>query len=345
MKRRTVWALLASAAAASAVLSSARLAHAQTSGDPVLARQLFKEGRALAADGHYDRACPKFEESLKQEEGVGTLFNLADCWEKIGRTASAWTRFLDAATIARHAGQTDREKVARDRASQLEPRLSRLTIDVQSTAPGLVVTKNGAAPIEKAAWGSAVPVDPGSYSIEANAPGRKPWKGSVTVASGGASVRLTVPELAVESAAALSPVPTPATTESAFGGEAQVSESSGRGSTQRTAALVVGGVGLVAVAGGIVFGLRAKSKADGLAGICPAGSGCTQGEVDAYASQRDESVTARTLSIVGFGIGGAALAAGAALYLTAPNGAPKSSQVGVWTDGHGLAGLRLEGAW
>jgi hypothetical protein len=130
-----------------------------------------------------------------------------------------------------------------------------------------------------------------------------------------------------------------------YAADAQVSQSSGSGSTQRTVASVVGGVGLVAVAGGIVFGLKAKSKADGLADICPTGTGCTSDDLARYASERDQSVTARTLSIVGFGIGGAALAAGAALYFTAPNGTSKSSQIGVWTDGHGSAGFRLEGAW
>ncbi len=95
-----------------------------------------------------------------------------------------------------------------------------------------------------------------------------------------------------------------------------------------------------------MFGLKAKSKADGLADICPAGAACSQGDIDAYASQRDQSVTARTLSVGGFAVGGAALAAGAVLFFTAPdNSATKSNQIGVWTDGRGSAGLRLGGAW
>ncbi len=237
MKRHPTWSVFAGAFAAGAALFHSTAALAQPSGDPLVARQLFKEARALAAAGHYDQACPKFEESLKQEEGIGTLFNLADCWEKIGRSASAWARFLDAATMARHAGQADREKVARERASQLEAHLSRLTVDVQSTATGLVVTRNGTATMEKAAWGSAVPVDPGAYSIEAKAPGRKPWKGSVTVAAGAGNVRIMVPELAVESASA-SPPAAAMGTEPASLGDVQRPEATRDGSTQRTAALV-----------------------------------------------------------------------------------------------------------
>src|SRR5688572_18113756 len=45
------------------------------------ARKLFKEGRSLAAEGRHAEACPKFEQSLQLEAGVGTRFNLADCYE------------------------------------------------------------------------------------------------------------------------------------------------------------------------------------------------------------------------------------------------------------------------
>src|SRR6516164_8031146 len=96
--------------------------------DPVAARVLFSDARSLTAQGKYEQACPKFEESQRLDPGIGTLFNLADCWEHIGRTASAWGRFLDVAAQAKMAGQADREKVARERAAMLEPKLSRLTI-------------------------------------------------------------------------------------------------------------------------------------------------------------------------------------------------------------------------
>ena len=67
------------------------------------------------------------------DAGPGTEFNLADCYERAGRTASAWTTFLDlAATEHRNSGAkaAERERVARDRAKGLEPRLSQPVIDV-----------------------------------------------------------------------------------------------------------------------------------------------------------------------------------------------------------------------
>ena len=81
-----------------ATLALAPAAHAD---DDAPALVLFKEARALVGDGKYAEACPKFEQSLALEVGVGTQFNLADCWEHIGRTASAQKLFLGAAASAK----------------------------------------------------------------------------------------------------------------------------------------------------------------------------------------------------------------------------------------------------
>src|SRR5215831_13682227 len=55
--------------------------------DPGLA--LFNEGRAALDKGDAPTACAKFGESLKVSRRPNTLFNLAQCEEKLGRTASA----------------------------------------------------------------------------------------------------------------------------------------------------------------------------------------------------------------------------------------------------------------
>ena len=78
--------------------------------DSAAARALFDEGRRLASQGKYDAACPKFEESQKLDPGMGTLFNLADCVEHLGRTATAWVWFREVGDAANRAGQADREK-------------------------------------------------------------------------------------------------------------------------------------------------------------------------------------------------------------------------------------------
>ncbi len=80
-----------SGAVAGLLLLAATTSFAEPSADDrTVARSLFDQGRALVKDGNYAAACPKLEESQKIDSGVGTLFNLADCYEHLGRFASAW---------------------------------------------------------------------------------------------------------------------------------------------------------------------------------------------------------------------------------------------------------------
>jgi hypothetical protein len=174
------------------------IADANETRDEVAARVLFTEGRKLVASGDYPAACPKFEESFRVDPGMGTSFNLADCWQHIGRTASAWARFLDVAASAHAAGQIERERLARQRAAALEPQLSRLVLDVngvdadEDDRPS--VRRDGLA-IRDAAWGVPFPVDPGIHVVEASAPGKKTWARSVPVTGDGQMISVLIPVL------------------------------------------------------------------------------------------------------------------------------------------------------
>src|SRR3954466_14533076 len=108
-------------------LLSAGPAGAQNASDKAAAESLFDEGKKLASEHKYAEACPKFSESLRLDSGVGTMLYLADCYEKVGQTASAWGQFREAAAIAKRQNDA-REKIARERAARLEPKLSRLSI-------------------------------------------------------------------------------------------------------------------------------------------------------------------------------------------------------------------------
>lgn len=175
------------------------------------ALSLFNEARALMVEGRFAEACPKLEKAEAIDPGMGTLFNLSHCYEQIGRIASAWAGFRDVAAAARAAGQLDREQVARDRASALEPRLSKIRISVpdEAIAPGLSVQRDGVA-VSRLLWGTDVPVDPGKHLVTATAPGRETWSSSVEVTGPGKVVILRVPPLAVLGGSTPSP---PRTTE------------------------------------------------------------------------------------------------------------------------------------
>ncbi|HYQ03186.1 MAG TPA: hypothetical protein VER96_31145 [Polyangiaceae bacterium] len=291
-----------------AVLSSTSSAFAAD--PPTPARALFKEARELAAQGDYQAACPKFEQSLALEAGLGTQFNLADCWEHIGRIASAQALFVGAAASAKAAGQSDREQVLRDRAAALEPRISRLVIEVSDPDPKLVV-KRGDLPLESDSFGKAKAVDPGSYQITAKAPGKKTWTKQVEVAPGASIITVEVPRLEADApaeVAAVAPVekkpapppPKPLPKE-------QPSKGPGLGF------YAMGGVALGGLTLGTIMTVKYSNANSDAKATCPSNHDCTPDQI-AYHDQRvEDAKTARTWAYVGFGVGALGLGAAAAL--------------------------------
>jgi TonB family protein len=173
-----------------------------TSLDKVIATKLFDDADRLMVAGNVAAACPKFGESQRRDPQLGTLLHLADCYERLGKTASAWAGFKEALEIAERRNASGlsepREKTARARAAALEPRLSKLTISVaRPEEPNLEIKQDG-EPVDPALWDSALPIDPGVYVISAEAPGKKQWSKSVEVASNGANIQVIVPPLEQE---------------------------------------------------------------------------------------------------------------------------------------------------
>src|SRR5262245_46719718 len=118
MLRRT----LCGGAITAAILVVGAPAHA----DIKDAEELFRQGKAEMAKGNFDKACPMFAESYKQDAAMGTLLNLALCHEAVGRIASAWGEWRAVEQQARAVvpPREDRIKMAKEHAEKLEPRLS-----------------------------------------------------------------------------------------------------------------------------------------------------------------------------------------------------------------------------
>jgi serine/threonine-protein kinase len=321
------------------------IAHAQSASDQAAATALFKQGRDLMAAGKYADACPKLAESQRLDPGAGTLLNLATCYEKNGQIASAWTTYQDAASAAQKAGEAERVKAARAKVAALEPTLPTLTIVVPAAAdrPDLEIRRDGAL-VGRAAWGAPIPVDPGPHPLDASAPGKTAWHGQAQVGGAGAKVSIEIPPL--NDAAA--PVPTapaaPATTAPATTAPAappaDSTAPSSSGSTQRLLGLISGGVGLVGIGVGSVFGAIAMSENNSTSGHCN-GTVCDAPTVSTLNDARDDA----TVSTVAFIAGGVLLAAGVVLYLTAPKGAPTTGLLLSPGAGGSIAGLTLQGGW
>jgi len=288
------------------------------------ARSLFREARALMDQGRYAAACPKLQESLRIDPGMGTQFNLAHCWEKLGLTASAWGLFLDVASEAQRTGQRAREASARERAAALEPKLSRLQVDVPASVPGLTIRVAGDE-LGQGAWSAAMPLDPGSYHVEASAPDKRPWSADVLVEGEGKTTSVEVPVLQDVAPAIEAPPP-----GSEDKGLPTAVEDRGGSSGRTILALSLGAVGVAGVVAGIVYGLDAKSHTEASQELCtggPDGNICVRGQAepgfdDGVAERaeleghRDSADRSATMSYVSFGVGAAALAGGAILLLT-----------------------------
>ena len=161
-------------AAVCALVALSSSAHAQPAG--AQAEVLFREGRGLMTAGKYAEACAAFEQSQKLEPAITTLINLAGCREKAGQLATAWGLFLEAERQTRTARDAATQKlhdVAKDRAKKLEPRISKLAINVprNSQVEGLEIARD-AERIESVMWNHALPIDGGTYTIPARRRGR-----------------------------------------------------------------------------------------------------------------------------------------------------------------------------
>jgi hypothetical protein len=145
-------------------------AWAQTK-DPAAGEALFREGRALSDAGDIAGACAKFRESDRLDPAVGTTFNIADCEERLGRLARAWTLFDE---VAQRLPMADKRRaVAQKRAAALEPRLPKLNVRLSVSSPATVRVVRDGVELGSASLGTALPVDPGEHVVVVSAPGRE----------------------------------------------------------------------------------------------------------------------------------------------------------------------------
>lgn len=331
---------------------SARDVQAQSAEERAAAETLFQTARKLLSEGKVAEACEKFEASNRLDPAPGTMLNLADCFERAGRTASAWISFREAASAASKAGDERRAKEAADRASALEGKLSKLTLDVSpelAALPGFRVERDG-KPIERALWKISVPVDPGRHSFLASAQGYQPWRKDLEIPPGTALV-LPLPMLVAEAppgppVASSAPPPSsspPSPPPSAPAQLAPAPEESG-GSAYRIGAATAAGLGAVGVLLGAYYGVRASSRWEAAQSHCR--QGLDQCDPDAASLSRD-ALRAGNTSTIAFSAGGLLLATGAVLWWLAPPAhAPRSGRVSPGLDlGPGRASLSLGGAF
>jgi tetratricopeptide (TPR) repeat protein len=322
-----------------AFASISALTHAQPSDNKALAEQLFTQGRDLAKANNWAAACPKFEASLKYDPTLGTRLNLATCYEKTGRLASAWGLYREAAELAAKAGDDKRKQYALTQASALEPRLPKLTIAAPATPPpGFAVTRDG-SPVDAGAFGTSLYVDPGDHAIAASAAGYESFSTTITVKEG-KSETITLPPL-VKAKVVVNPNVTP-TAEPVI-----VPSAPAPSHARKYAGIGLTAAGVVAAGVGLAFGAKASSTYKDAKALC--GSDLVCDNDSDYAKGKKLVSDARsqaTLSTVLVIAGGAAVATGVVLWITAPSGShpERTAHVAPAVTTHS-AGLVLEGSF
>jgi tetratricopeptide (TPR) repeat protein len=318
---RRVAARLAIALQASLCLAPA-VARAQTADAQrkAAAEALFDEGKAMLEQGRFQEACPRFEQSQEIDPGVGTLLYLGECYVRVGKLASAWAIFREAASAASASGQGERARIAEDRARELKERLAELAILVPGDPPaGFEVLLDGKL-MSRALYGGFFPIDSGRHQVVARAPGYEPWSIQLDVRA--EAERQTVQVPALEAASrdqAVRIEPPPAAL-------ANVDTMHTEYDARPTLAYWVGGGGLVALAAGVVFGVIANGHDNDSEEYCVS-DGCfdPRGEA-ANKKARDWALAAN----VAYGLGVVALGAGVVIYFTAgpePGAAPRAANL------------------
>jgi hypothetical protein len=278
--------------------------------DETRSMSLFEEARRLVDASNCPAAIPKLQESLGLHPSVGAHLSLAQCLEA-DDPFTAWRELKVAERLALQKGDA-RAGYARTRARSLEPRLSFVHIRTVPDERVLEVRVDGTA---AELWEDKIRVSPGDHVLTVKTGAR--WSSLTAQATVGqvteVTVRLQDEPLRSDRATAESPP-------------------RDSGASQRRVGLVVGSVGIAALAVGTVAGiltlvdkadLRAKCTAPGAGPDASFPTNCGGGALPA-STQRDVSAelgtthTWATVSTIGVVAGAAALGAGIAIYATAP---------------------------
>ena len=278
--------------------------------DTAAATELFEKGRAAMKQQDYPTACAAFADSQRFDAKVGTLLNLADCEERLSRLISARAHWQQAANLA-HAMGDARENVARQRFMALDPHVAKLAVRLAANAPPGCTVHRDDVDLGEGSLAVALPADPGPHSIRVSAPGYEDATTSLILREG------EVQEVVVSPGAKIVVLPPPA--------PAAPPTPQASGSGRKVLAVVTASVGVVGGAVvGTYFGLSARQANDAsfVNDGCNAANSCNQ----AGLAQRNFALRDGNISTIAFIAGGALLATGVVLWLTAPSRSPESSR-------------------
>ena len=292
----------------------------------------FDYGLAEMLAGRYATGCPALESSFRLDPRPGTLFTLADCDRKWGKTASALAAFDEYLSLYermpadQRAKQRERAAVAATERATLQRTVPLLSVRVPANAPAGTRIWRDDVELTGPTLAAAVPVDPGEHRVRVELPGGRAREQQVSIEGG--EQRTLIVDLPSEIAGpapiplqpASSPVP-PAQQPAA----APISTSSQPGASHMGWVYAAAGIGVASLAvagitGGVALGQKSiASPVCNGEGVCTTEQGVNAG---------NEARTMADIETGAFVVGGVALVAAAILWWTEP----RARRAGVvWT--------------
>lgn len=169
---------------------------------PSAAEVLFREGKTLLDSGQLEQACRVLEESNRLEPAGGTLLNLASCYERLGRYASAERALTEARRLAEDAGRDDAKKFIEQRLGAIAPNVSILRVNLGERQPTRTTLEVDNVTIELKGSTTELRLDPGPHELRVETEGLPVWRHKLTLEGAGATADVEVGPVPA-------PVPTP----------------------------------------------------------------------------------------------------------------------------------------
>jgi len=300
------------------------------------AEKLYGAAAKDMAAGNYARACPTFEAAKEKAlEHVRTGMTLAQCYTEWGKPGSAYEELKRVREFAVKQNKTDKVKAIDNQLANLKTKAPLLLINVPTEAKnqsGLAILSNG-KPIPVAQWDTAVPVNPGTYRIEASASGKEAWQTSVDAKEPGKTITVKIAPPSWGLSGSSNPSEPPA----------EPAPQKPTNSKLRTLGFVGLGIGGAGIVVGSILGGLAISKNKAGAEFCTTQNACSREGYDLRLDAYDFG-NASTVALI---VGGVLASSGVLLIALAPSkkdstNTGSSLHVQPWV---GPASFGLRGTW
>jgi PEGA domain len=316
------------------------MAHAQPK-QKAEAQRHYERGLSLVKAHTYGEAIAEFNQAYDLGQDFAVLYDIGQAYVAIDQpvfAVDAMRKYLEQG--GKRIAQSKRNVVEAEISKQ-ESRIA--TIVVHASVAGAALRVDG-ADMGKAPATNDIRVSAGAHLIGVSADGYRSWEKRLELLGGEhktveASLELDQPTAARTSAMPVAAVPSPGAESSAV-----VATAPRPLSMERKLAYALGGVSVLALTLGSVYGARAISKRHDSDNFCPQNQ-CSQAGVDL----NNQAQSAARISDITLGVGLVSAAAAVYLWLRpAHSEAPSASAQGprlLATIGPEHAGLAWGGTW